>query len=121
MTTFDGGVNYHGLSLEGEYYVRWLNNFHGPGTQVIPRLFDHGIQAQISAMILPKLLQLYSGGSTIAGKYKQPWDFRLGMNLYPLKNRMLPWNRISYLHKSPAAGPIGPRRNTYSLSSTRNR
>lgn len=101
MTTFDGGVKYHGLSLEGEYYLRWLNNFRGPGTQTLPRLFDHGIQAQISAMILPKLLQIYSGGSTIAGKYGQPWDFRLGMNLYPFKNRVVRWNtEFLYVHKS---------------------
>ena len=101
MTSLDGGIKYRGLSLEGEYYLRWLNNFRGPGTQVIPEKFDHGVQGQISYMLVPKVLQLYSGGSTIIGQYGQPWDFRLGMNLHPFKNRVVRWNtEFLYLHKS---------------------
>jgi hypothetical protein len=29
MMSIDAGVKYHGLSLEGEYYRRWLTNFAG--------------------------------------------------------------------------------------------
>lgn len=101
MTSFDGGIKYRGISLEGEYYLRWLNNFHGPGTQAIPERFDHGVQAQVSAMVVPKVLQIYAGGSTIIGQYGQPWDFRLGTNLHPFKNRVVRWNtEFLYLHKS---------------------
>ncbi|HEX7796865.1 MAG TPA: DUF3011 domain-containing protein, partial [Vicinamibacterales bacterium] len=32
MMSLDAGIKYHGLSLEGEYYRRWLNDFTGPGT-----------------------------------------------------------------------------------------
>jgi hypothetical protein len=61
MTSLDAGLKYRGLSLEGEYYLRWLNHFQGPGTEAIPERFDHGVQAQVSAMVIPKLLQVYSG------------------------------------------------------------
>jgi hypothetical protein len=102
MTSLDAGLKYRGFSLDGEYFVRWLDHFHGPGTTVVPSLFDHGVQGQISAMVIPKLLQIYSGGSTIVGQYGQPWDFRLGANLYPFKNRVMRWNtEFLYLHKSP--------------------
>jgi len=101
MTSFDGGVKYRGLSLEGEYYLRWLDNFQGPNTAGLPGLFDHGLQAQFSAMVIPKLLQLYTGGSTVFGQYGQPWDFRAGINLHPFKNRVLRWNtEFLFLHKS---------------------
>jgi len=101
MTSFDAGLKYHGLALEGEYYLRWLNHFRGPGTASVPGLFDHGVQAQLSAMVIPKLLQIYSGGSTIIGQYGQPWDFRVGMNLHPFKNRVVRWNNeFLYLHRS---------------------
>jgi len=101
MTSFDGGVKYRGLALEGEYYLRWLDNFRGPGTVGLPGLFDHGLQAQFSAMVVPKLLQLYIGGSTVFGQYGQPWDFRAGINLHPFKNRVLRWNtEFLFLHKS---------------------
>jgi hypothetical protein len=101
MTDFDAGLKYRGFSLDGEYFLRWLNNFRGPGTAAVPSLFDHGVQGQISYMVIPKLLQLYSGGSTIMGQYGQPWDFRLGMNFHPFKNRVMRWNtEFLYLHRS---------------------
>ena len=101
MTSLDGGIKYHGFSLEGEYYLRWLDHFHGPGTAAVPGLFDHGVQAQVSTMVIPKLLQLYAGGSTIMGQYGQPWDFRMGTNLHPFKNRVVRWNtEFLYLHRS---------------------
>lgn len=101
MTSVDAGLKYRGFSLDAEYFLRWLNHFHGPGAAVIPHLFDHGVQMQISTMLIPKVLQLYSGGSTIFGQYGQPWDFRVGMNLHPFKNRVVRWNtEFLYLHRS---------------------
>src|SRR4030095_9437209 len=50
MLDVDGGLKYHGLSLEGEYYWRWLDNFKGENTAGLQRLFDHGFQLQASAM-----------------------------------------------------------------------
>lgn len=101
MTSFDGGLKYRGLSLDGEYFMRWLNNFQGPGTAGLPGLFDNGFQMQISQMVIPKLLQLYSGGSMIFGKYGQPWDFRFGVNVHPFKNRVVRWNtEFIYLRNS---------------------
>ncbi len=101
MTSFDAGLKYRGFSLDGEYFMRWLNHFRGPGADSLRQLFDNGFQTQISAMVIPKLLQIYSGGSAIFGKYGQPWDFRLGLNLYPFKNRVVRWNtEFIYLHDS---------------------
>jgi len=101
MTSFDGGLKFRGLSLDGEYFMRWLDSFHGPGTAGLPGLFDNGFQMQISQMLIPKLLQLYSGGSAIFGKYGQPWDFRFGVNVHPFKNRVVRWNtEFIYLRNS---------------------
>ena len=117
MAAFDGGLKYHGFSLEGEYYLRWLDHFQGPGTAVLPVLFSHGYQLQTSAMVLPKTLQAYLGGSTLSGKYGQPWDFRAGLNYFPFHNKVIRWNNeFLYLYKSPvgytavpfALGGTGP-------------
>ena len=61
MSSIDAGVKYKGLSLEGEYYWRWLSNFTGVNTSGIPNINDHGYQLQASAMVVPKTLQLYFG------------------------------------------------------------
>jgi hypothetical protein len=102
MTAFDGGLKYHGFSLDGEYFSRWLNNFAGPGTAGLPSLFDQGFQMQASAMAIPKTLQFYAGGSTIFGKFGNPYDTRVGMNWFPWKNKVVRVNNeFLYLYKSP--------------------
>ncbi len=117
MAAFDGGLKYHGFSLEGEYYLRWLDHFQGPGTAAIPTIFSRGFQLQTSAMVLPKTLQAYLGGSTLTGKYGHPWDFRAGLNYFPFHNKVVRWNNeFLYLYKSPvgytavpfALGGTGP-------------
>lgn len=117
MTSFDAGLKYHGYSLEGEYFWRWLDNFKGPGTAGLPTVFSHGFQLQASAMVIPKSLQIYLGGSTLTGKYGNPYDFRLGTNYFPFHNRVVRWNNeFLYLYHSPvgytavpfALGGTGP-------------
>ncbi len=117
MAAFDGGLKYHGLSFEGEYFLRWLDNFRGPGTAGLPTVFSHGFQLQASAMVLPKTLQVYLGGSTLDGKYGNPWDFRAGLNYFPFHNKVIRWNNeFLYLDQSPvgytsvpfALGGTGP-------------
>jgi hypothetical protein len=102
MAAVDGGLKYHGLSLEGEYFWRWLDNFGGPGTAGLPTLYDRGFQLQASAMAIPKTLQFYTGGSTVNGKFGNPYDFRMGLNWFPWQNRVVRWNTEGlYLNKSP--------------------
>jgi hypothetical protein len=102
MISMDGGLKYRGLSLEGEYCLRWMNSFQGPGTAGLPGLFDHGFQAQTSVMAIPKALQIYLGGSTIFGQYGNPWDFRSGLNYFPFKNKVVRWNtEFLFLSHSP--------------------
>jgi hypothetical protein len=117
MAAFDGGVKYHGFSFEGEYFLRWLDHFHGPGTAALASIFSHGFQLQTSAMVLPKTLQAYLGGSTLSGKYGNPWDFRAGLNYFPFHNKVVRWNNeFLYLYQSPvgytavpfALGGTGP-------------
>jgi hypothetical protein len=101
MTSFDGGLKYRGLSMEGEYFLRWLDHFEGPGTAGLPNVFSHGFQLQTAAMVIPETLQPYLGGSTVFGKYGNPWDFRAGLNYFPLKNKVIRWNNeFLYLYKS---------------------
>jgi hypothetical protein len=117
MAAFDGGLKYHGYSLDGEYFLRWLDNFKGPGTAGLPTIFSHGFQMQASAMVLPKTFQVYLGGSTLYGKYGNPFDFRAGVNYFPFHNRVVRWNtEFLYLYHSPvgytavpfALGGAGP-------------
>jgi hypothetical protein len=103
MADFDAGLKYHGVSLDGEYFMRWLNNFTGTGAAAaLPSLFDQGFQMQASAMLIPKSLQFYAGGSTIFGKFGNPYDTRVGLNWFPWKNKVVRVNNeFLYLYNSP--------------------
>lgn len=104
MVSLDAGLKYRGFALEGEYFVRWVDDIESrsavpvrdpanPGqTELQPAgpvpvsdLFDHGFQLQASYMLIPKTLQIYPAGSMIFGEYGDPWDLTLGLNWYPFQ------------------------------------
>ena len=110
MTQFSAAVmalqtesfKYKGWSVEGEYYLRWLSNFKGTGVEAVPNQFDHGFQLQMTKMLMPKILQFYTGYSQVYGNNGNPYDFRFGTNWFPYKNKVVRWNtEVLYVHKSP--------------------
>jgi DUF3011 family protein len=102
MTSLDAGAKYKGLSLEGEYYWRWLSNFTGVNTDGIADITDHGYQVQASAMAVPKVVQLYFGASQIFGQYGDQWEVRGGENWYLMKERGIRLNgELMYVDRSP--------------------
>jgi hypothetical protein len=102
MTSLDAGVKYKGLSLEGEYYWRWLSNFTGVNTSGIANITDHGYQLQTSAMAVPKILQLYFSASQVFGQYGDQWELRGGENWYLMKERGIRLNgELMYVNRSP--------------------
>ncbi|HXR35626.1 MAG TPA: hypothetical protein VN754_06740 [Candidatus Binataceae bacterium] len=109
MEDVDFGLKYKGWSLEGEYYVRQLNGFEGPGTSGLRQVDNNGFQVWLSDMVIPKTLQLYLGGSKIYGDYGNPYDTRLGVNWFPFKFKGVRWNtQVIYLDKSPVGNSTLP-------------
>ena len=104
MVSVDGGVKYKGLSLEAEYYWRWLSDFRGTNTAGIADIDDHGFQVQSSAMVVPKTLQVYLSGSAIRGRYGNASEVRAGFNWYVVKERGLRFN-AEWLHLNKC--PVG--------------
>jgi hypothetical protein len=104
MVSVDGGVKYKGLSLEAEYYWRFLGDFAGLNTGGIADIDDHGFQVQSSAMAVPKTLQVYLSGAAIRGRYGNSSEVRAGANWYVLKERGLRLN-AEWLHLNKC--PVG--------------
>ncbi len=108
MSAFDGAVKYRGWALEGEYYVRWVDNLKwidlrsASGELPTEDFFDHGFQLQASMMAMPKKLMLYGFTSRIFGEYGEPWEAGGGLNYYPFETRILRFNpEIIYVDESP--------------------
>jgi hypothetical protein len=102
MMSLDAGVKFHGLSLEAEYYRRWLSDFTGLNTAGIANITDDGYQLQSSGMLIQKTLQAYLSGSQIFGQYGNPSEIRAGVNWYFVKERGLRVNaEWIHLDRSP--------------------
>lgn len=89
MASLDAGFKYQGYSLEAEYYWRKLSNFGGAGVGGIADVKDDGYQVQASAMLMPRLVQLYAGLSEIRGDYGNASERRVGINYFPKRMRGL--------------------------------
>ena len=122
MFSLDGGVKYRGMSVEAEYYRRWLNNFAGANTGGIADLTDNGYQLQTSAMAIPKTLQVYVSGSQIFGTYGNASEWRTGGNWYFMRERGLRLNgELIHLNKCPVGYtavpyPVGGNGNLFHIN-----
>jgi len=102
MMALDAAAKYKGMSLEIEYYTRWLDKLKFQGN--IPRnsFFDTGVTLQAAAMIIPKTLQFYLSGSQIYGEFGNPYDVAVGINYFPFKRRDLRLNVMGlWVRNSP--------------------
>jgi hypothetical protein len=111
MSSLDAGLKFKGLSLELEYYWRKITKIRGVGIEKLPftTLNDNGMQLQISGMILPKKVQLYSGGSLIFGEYGDPTEIRVGLNYFPMKSQLFKINaEYIHLNNNPVGGLSSP-------------
>ena len=122
MMSIDAGIKYKGLSLEGEYYKRWLTNFTGLNTGGIPDIVDNGYQVQSSGMAVKDVLQLYVSGSQIFGDYGDPSEIRFGENWYFRKTRGLRLNgEFIHVNHSPVGYtaypmPVGANGNIFHIN-----
>lgn len=109
MLAMNAGAKYKGLSLDGEYYVRWVDDFETTAPVPVSSLYDTGFQLQASGMLIPKKLQAYVTYSKIFGEFGDPGDTALGFNWFPTPFRPLRVNaQALYLDNSPVGGSSLP-------------
>jgi len=105
MMAVNAGFKYEGWSLEGEYYIRWVDDFKTVGFIPVTSLYDTGFSVQASTMLVPDQLQFYVAGSEVFGEYGDPWDATIGFNWYPFSQRSIRVNAEGiYLSNSPVGG-----------------
>lgn len=102
MLAANAGAKYRGWSIEGEYYVRWLDQLNATGPIPFDSFFDHGFKLEGSTMLIQKKLQAYASGSYIVGEFGMPADVAVGLNWYPFGRREFRINtQALHLSRSP--------------------
>jgi hypothetical protein len=102
LTSFNGGIKYKGFSLDGEYFIRWINNIVANGPLPVSKLNDNGFALQASGMIIDRTLQAYGAYSYVNGQYGKPSEFSIGANVFPFKSKAFRINgEYIYTKNSP--------------------
>jgi hypothetical protein len=109
MWAMDGGFKKSGFSVNGQYYLRWLNDFEADGPLPVTSTFDHGFEFSTGHFIVPKKLVLYARGSKVFGKFANPYEYAGGLKWYFLPTERL-WmtGEAMRVHKAPYSGAFTP-------------
>jgi hypothetical protein len=109
MVSLDAAAKIRGWDFSAGYYKRLVDDFDTEGFIPVDELNDWGYQIQVSKMVVPEKLAAYVGYSKIFGEYGDPYDYVLGINWYPFRQRLLRMNtELMYLRNSPVGYPSVP-------------
>ena len=54
MWAIDGGLKWNGLAVNGQYFMRWLNDFDADGPLPVASTFDHGAEISAGFFVKPE-------------------------------------------------------------------
>jgi hypothetical protein len=82
MLAMDWGLKWAGLSLNGQYYFRWVDNFKADGPIPIKSMYDQGFELSSGAFLVPRTLMVYGRGSMVFGQFRDSWEAAVGAKWY---------------------------------------
>ena len=109
MWAIDGGLKKSGFSVNGQYFLRWLNDFEADGPLPLASTFDHGFEFSTGKFVVPKKLLLYVRGSKVFGQFANPYEYGGGFKWYFLPTERL-WmtGELMRVNKAPYSGAFTP-------------
>jgi hypothetical protein len=109
MWAIDGGIKWNGLAVNGQYFMRWLNDFEADGPLPLASTFDHGFELTAGHFVIPKELVLYGRGSTVFGEFRDSSEYGGGARWYFLPTERL-WLNAELIHvdSAPYSGAFTP-------------
>jgi len=110
MWATDWGLKYNGLAINGQYYVRTLNNFVANGPLPLTSTFDHGFELSVGKFVIPKKVMIYGRGSAVFGEFKSPYELGAGVKWHFLPTERLWLNAelMKIIGNSPYNGAFSP-------------
>jgi len=109
MWAIDGGLKWKGLALNGQYFLRWVDDFVADGPLPLTSTFDHGFELSVGGFIIPKTLMAYGRTSMVFGQFGDSWEGAGGVKWYFLPTERL-WITAELMrtNKVPYSGAFTP-------------
>jgi len=109
MSAIDYGIKWNGLAVNGQYFMRWLDDFVADGPLPLKSTFDHGGEVSASYFVKPKKLMPYVRASWVRGQFANPYEYGAGLRWYYLHTDRL-WLNVEAFHinGAPYSGVFTP-------------
>jgi hypothetical protein len=105
----DFGLKWRGLAVNGQYYVRWLNDFVADGPIPVSSTLDHGAEISAGYFLKPKKLMAFGRGSWVRGQFGNSHEVGAGIKWHYLPTERL-WMtaEVFKIHRAPYSGTFTP-------------
>ena len=109
MWAIDGGLKWNGLAVNGQYFMRWLNDFDADGPLPLASTYDHGAEISAGFFVKPKKVMLYGRGSWVNGEFGDSWEYGGGAKWHYLPTERL-WltTELFRVNRAPYSGAFTP-------------
>jgi hypothetical protein len=109
MWAIDGGIKYNGLAINGQYFMRRLNDFEADGPLPLSSTFDHGYELSASYFLIPRKLAVYGRSSQVFGEFRNSDEFGGGVKWHFLPTERLWLNaELFKVNRAPYSGAFTP-------------
>ena len=109
MWSADGGIKWNGLAVNGQYFVRWLDDFDADGPLPIDSTIDRGGELSASYFLQPKKVMAYGRGSWVRGQFGDSHEYGAGVKWFFLPTERVWFNsEVFRANKAPYSGAFTP-------------
>jgi hypothetical protein len=109
MWAVDWGFKWNGLAINGQYFVRWLNDFEADGPLPLASTLDHGAELSVGHFVNPKKVMVYGRGSWVRGQFGDSHEYGGGVKWHFLPTERL-WliGELFEINRAPYSGAFTP-------------
>jgi hypothetical protein len=109
LWAIDGGIKWNGLAINGQYFMRWLNDFEADGPLPLASTFDRGAEVSAGFFVTPKKVMVYGRGSWVRGQFGDSHEYGGGVKWHFLATERL-WltTELFRVEKAPYSGAFTP-------------
>ena len=110
MWAIDGGIKWNGLAVNGQYFMRWLDDFVADGPLPLTSTFDHGFELSAGYFVIPKKLHaVWPRLVRSLEQFGNSYEYGGGVKWYFLPTERLWLNaELMRVNKAPYSGAFTP-------------
>ena len=109
MWAADAGLKWNGLAFNGQYFVRWIDDFDADVPLPLASTLDHGAEFTVGYFVIPKTLVAYGRASWVQGQFGNSHEYGGGVKWHFVPSERL-WltGELFQVDRAPYSGAFTP-------------